>query len=227
MSSLDLKIFFMAIFFVIFGIILGISSKDGIYAKYHTLRKNIKANKKKIIIFALIFSTGISIGILIMLFSRSNSISLLIEWISGLGTWAAVVVSLWLATGRKSRLKINHDQNIDEPGPKKIYFIAYNLSDKSISLEFYGVKKAGDKLFYREKNLEPEVVKAGEFQKRSLKLDIIEANLKISDSYKGDIVSCFAEPDGNLHCEVINWKEEMARFEKANQKLKLSNNKIL
>ena len=110
---------------------------------------------------------------------------------------------------------------------KKIYFIAYNLSDKSISLEFYGVKKAGDKLFYREKNLEPEVVKAGEFQKRSLKLDIIEANLKISDSYKGDIVSCFAEPDGNLHCEVINWKEEMARFEKANQKLKLSNNKIL
>lgn len=217
MSNLGFTPIFISIILVSIGIILGINLKYKINAKCDTLRKNIQANKKKIIIFSLVFSSGISIGILIMLFFRSSSISLLIEWISGLGTWAAVVTSLWLATGRKSRLKINHGQNIDKSGQKKFYFIAYNLSDESISLEFYGVKKTGDNLFYRDNKLEPEVVKAGEVQKKSLALDFIESILEIDDGYKGDIVSCFAEPDGNRHCEIINWKEEMSRFEKVNQ----------
>lgn len=217
MSNLGFTPIFISIILVSIGIILGINLKYKINAKCDTLRKNIQANKKKIIIFSLVFSSGISIGILIMLFFRSSSISLLIEWISGLGTWAAVVTSLWLATGRKSRLKINHGQNIDKSGQKKIYFIAYNLSDESISLEFYRVKKTGDNLFYRDNKLEPEVVKAGEVQKKSLALDFIESILEIDDGYKGDIVSCFAEPDGNRHCEIINWKEEMSRFEKVNQ----------
>ena len=153
-----------------------------------------------------------------MLILKANLINSLSGWISGIGTWAAVVVSLWLATGRKSRLKINHGQSIDQQKHKEINFIAYNLSDISMSLKFYGIKKPNDELYQSDKTYEYERVKAGEYQARNLGLDFIKHNLKISDNYKGDIISCFAEPDGNLHCEVINWKEEMLKFEKLRQK---------
>ena len=87
-----------------------------------------------------------------------------------------------------------------------------------MSLKFYGIKKPNDELYQSDKTYEYERVKAGEYQARNLGLDFIKHNLKISDNYKGDIISCFAEPDGNLHCEVINWKEEMLKFEKLRQK---------
>ena len=87
-----------------------------------------------------------------------------------------------------------------------------------MSLKFYGIKKPNDKLYQSEKTYEYERVKAGEYQARSLGLDFIKSNLKINDDYKGDIISCFAEPDGNLHCEIINWKEEMLKFKRLKQK---------
>jgi len=140
MSSLDLKTFLMAIFLVIFGIVLGISLEDRIYAKYDILKRKYKDNKKKIFAYVLVFSVGILIRILIMLVLKPKLINSLSGWISGIGTWAAVIVSLWLATGRKSKLKINHGKSINEKKQKEINFIAYNLSDVSMSLKFYGVK---------------------------------------------------------------------------------------
>lgn len=132
--------FLMAIFLVIFGIVLGISLEDRIYAKYDILKRKYKDNKKKIFAYVLVFSVGILIGILIMLVLKPKLINSLSGWISGIGTWAAVIVSLWLATGRKSKLKINHSKSINEKKQKEINFIAYNLSDVSMSLKFYGVK---------------------------------------------------------------------------------------
>ncbi|WP_294966669.1 hypothetical protein [uncultured Gilliamella sp.] len=137
---MDLKMFLMAIFLVIFGIVLGISLEDRIYAKYDILKRKYKDNKKKIFAYVLVFSVGILIGILIMLVLKPKLINSLSGWISGIGTWAAVIVSLWLATGRKSKLKINHGKSINEKKQKEINFIAYNLSDVSMSLKFYGVK---------------------------------------------------------------------------------------
>lgn len=218
--GLNFKTFFMTIFLVIFGIILGFYFKDKKYVKYDILRENIEAKKKEVITYFLVFLAGISIGLMIMLIFRSGSISILIEWISSIGTWAAVVVSLWLATGRKSRLKVNHGQDIVKLKRKEICFVAYNLSDKSLSLEFYGVKKPDDEMYSRPCDLKPEVVNAGEFQTKSLELDFIQSSLNINDSYEGDIISCFAEPDGRLHCEVISWKEEMSKFKKLNQNIK-------
>lgn len=130
----------MAIFLVIFGIVLGISLEDRIYAKYDILKRKYKDNKKKIFAYVLVFSVGILIRILIMLVLKPKLINSLSGWISGIGTWAAVIVSLWLATGRKSKLKINHGKSINEKKQKEINFIAYNLSDVSMSLKFYGVK---------------------------------------------------------------------------------------
>lgn len=132
--------FLMAIFLVIFGIVLGISLEDRIYAKYDILKRKYKDNKKKIFAYVLVFSVVILIGILIMLVLKPKLINSLSGWISGIGTWAAVIVSLWLATGRKSKLKINHSKSINEKKQKEINFIAYNLSDVSMSLKFYGVK---------------------------------------------------------------------------------------
>ena len=109
--------------------ILGISLKDRIYTEVDILKKKYKDNKKPIFIYVLIFLAGLLIGIVTMLILKANLINSLSGWISGIGTWAAVVVSLWLATGRKSRLKINHGQSIDQQKHKEINFIAYNLSD--------------------------------------------------------------------------------------------------
>lgn len=215
---MDIKTFLLAVLLLFIGVIFGINFKNRIYIKYDQIRKKFQDNKKKIIMNVLVLLAGVLIGISIMLILRPNSVNSLSGWISGIGTWAAVVVSLWLATGRKSRLKINHGQSINGQS-KEINFIAYNLSDISMSLKFYGVKKPNDKLFQNGKNYEYERVKAGEFQSRSLKLDFIERELKINDEYKGDIISCFGEPDGSLHCEIINWKEEMSKFEKLNQKI--------
>ena len=215
---MDFKTCFIVIVTVIFGMILGISLKDRIYTEVDILKKKYKDNKKPIFIYVLIFLAGLLIGIVTMLILKANLINSLSGWISGIGTWAAVVVSFWLATGRKSRLKINHGQSIDQQKHKEINFIAYNLSDISMSLKFYGIKKPNDELYQSDKTYEYERVKAGEYQARNLGLDFIKHNLKISDNYKGDIISCFAEPDGNLHCEVINWKEEMLKFEKLRQK---------
>lgn len=219
MDNLDIKTFLLAVLLLFIGVIFGINFKNRIYIKYDQIRKKFQDNKKKIIMNVLVLLAGVLIGISIMLILRPNSVNSLSGWISGIGTWAAVVVSLWLATGRKSRLKVNHGQSINGQS-KEINFIAYNLSDISMSLKFYGVKKPNDELFQNGKNYEHERVKAGEFQSRSLKLDFIERELKINDEYKGDIISCFGEPDGSLHCEIINWKEEMSKFEKLNQKIK-------
>lgn len=82
----------------------------------------------------------------------------------GIGTWEAVIVSLLLATGRNSKLKINHGQSINEKKQNEINFIAYNLSDVSMSLKFYGAKKLSNKVFIHTKDSVPEVVKAVEFQ---------------------------------------------------------------
>ena len=213
-------IFLIAISFFIIGVIVGVNFRDEIYTKLGIVRKKYNENKKEIIACTIFLLVGILIGVLITLNLKSNSLSLLAEWISGIGTLSAVIVSLWLATGRKSRLKINHGQNFNKFGQKEIYFVAYNLSDVAMTLEFYGIKKIGDKLFKRASDLEPEVVDAGKFQKKSLDLNFIKQELKIDNNNKGNIISCFAEPDGTQHCEVINWREEMSKFEKLNQKIK-------
>ncbi len=212
--------FLIAVSFFIIGVIVGVNFRDKIYAKFDIARKKYNENKKEIIACIIFLLAGILIGVLITLNRKSNSMSLLAEWISGIGTLSAVVVSLWLATGRKSRLKINHGQNFNKFEQKEIYFVAYNLSDEAMTLEFYGVKKIGDKLFERVTEDQPQRVKAGDFQKKSLTLDFIKQKLNIDDDYKGSIVSCFAEPDGTKHCEVINWKEEISKFEKLDQKIK-------
>lgn len=209
--------------FFIIGVIVGVNFRDKIYAKFDIVRKKYNENKKEIIACIIFLLAGILIGILITLKSKPNSMSLLAEWISGIGTLSAVVVSLWLATGRKSRLKINHGQDLNKFGQKEIYFVAYNLSDEAMTLEFYGVKKIGDKLFERVTEIKPQRVKAGDFQKKSLSLDFVERKLNIDNDYKGSIVSCFAEPDGTRHCEVINWEEEISKFEKLDQEIKVEN----
>ncbi len=48
-----------------------------------------------------------------------------------------------------------------------------------------------DKVFIHTKDSVPKVVKAGEFRQKSLGLDFIKSNLKIDDSYEGDIISVF------------------------------------
>lgn len=214
--SLDFKTCFLAIALILIGIILGVNFRNQIYVKYDIVRQKYENNKIKVITYALALIVGIIIGILIMLIFRLNSSSSLSGWVSGLGTWAAVVISLWLASGRRSKLKVNHGQTIEGKEYRKIDFIAYNLSDVSISLKFNGVKKPNDKTFQNNGGCELEVVKAGEFQQKSLSLEFIESNLEINDDYDGNIISGFSEPNGNLHCEIINWPKEMSKFKKMN-----------
>lgn len=212
-----LVIIAVALFFI--GIFIGVNYKNKIDTKIAYIRSKFDENKKEIFASNIGLLFGLIIGVSIALSFQKNSISLVADWISSIGTLGAVIVSLWLATGRKSRLKVCHGQNINELNQKEIYFIAYNLSDISISLEFYGVKKETDKLFKREGERPPRLVKAGEFKKESLEVNFIKKELQIDDKYKGNIICCFTEPDGNKHCEVINWQEEMARFEEVQNKI--------
>lgn len=222
---LDFKSWMMVIGILVIGIILGINLRDKIYTKYETIKKNCNSNKEKVITFAFAVIVGLIIGILIMLILKSNIIDSLSGWVSGLGTWAAVMLSLWLASGRKSRLKVAHGRNYEKQNKqdkKEINFVVYNLSDTAMSLKFYGIKKPDDDDFQVDdvKNYKYKSVKAGDFQENILNVDFIEDALKIDNNYEGKIISCFGEPDGNLHCEVIDWKEEMSKFEKLNKKIK-------
>ena len=209
----------IAIALFIVGVVVGVNYKNKIDARAAFIKRLYEENKKMYPYIALGVLFGLIIGISIALILPKNSMGMLADWISGIGTWGAVIVSLWLATGRKSRLKVNHGQKFSKSYKKEIYFIAYNLSDVAISLEFYGVKKVNDKLFKRMNDINPKVIEAGKFQKESLDLDFIERNLKIDSNYRGNIISCFAEPDGTRHCEIINCKEEMTKFRKLDQKV--------
>lgn len=209
----------IAIALFIIGVIVGVEYKHEIDTKIAFFKRKYRENKKEVIVSGIGILFGLMVGVSITLIFPKNSIGILVDWISSVGTLGAVIVSLWLATGRKSRLKICHGQNIKKSHQKEIYFIAYNLSDISISLEFYGVKKKEDKVFKREFELIPQRVKAGEFQKQSLEVSFIKKELGIDDNYKGDIICCFAEPDGSKHCETINWQKEMLKFKKAQAKI--------
>lgn len=207
----------IAIALFIVGVVVGVNYKNKIDARVAFIKRVYEENKKMYLYLASGMLFGLMLGIFITLTLQKNSMGMLADWISSIGTLSAVIVSLWLATGRKSRLKVSHGQKFSKLHKKQIYFIAYNLSDVAISLEFYGVKKASDKLFKRMSDINPKVIEAGKFQEESLDLDFIKQNLKIDSNYKGNIISCFAEPDGTRHCEVINWEEEMVRFRKLDQ----------
>lgn len=211
---MDFKTCLITIMFLLIGIVLGVNLRDQIYAKCDIIKQKYKHNKKEVNTYILAIILGIIVGMLIMLVFRLHSSSALSGWVSGLGTWATVVISLWLASGRRARLKVDHGQTIDEKECRKIDFVAYNLSDVSISLKFNGVKKPSDKTFQNNGGCELEVVKAGEFQQKSLSLDFIESSLEIDDNYNGSIVFGFSEPDGKLHYKIINWLEEISKFKK-------------
>lgn len=136
------------------------------------------------------------------------------DWVSGLGSLGAIITSLYLASRRSSKILISHNVGGDYKnkelveGSQYIDFLAYNLSDRRVTLSFNGLKIRSCKRFYKitefdkkTKSLEP-----GEEYRIRIPINDINKTLKLTN-YKGKIKVCFGEPDGKLHVEKFKWND--------------------
>ena len=140
------------------------------------------------------------------------------EWFSGTVAAIGVCLSLYLAFGRRNKVEVY--KSFDEVKaingknvPGVIVFTAYNKSDRTVPLEFYGVRKKKEKIFnrpyYNSKHkgkidYSPQRIHSGE----SLKFPYSIADFSMAcdlNDYVGILEFCFAEPDGRKHIERFKW----------------------
>lgn len=155
------------------------------------------------------------------------------DWVSGIGTMTAVVISLWVATGKRSNLSLTFGLEIGKRinNDWRITPRFYNRSDVAVTLSYYGVRKYKkgriDKLGtfskiepLKEDNLEYKKIDKGETISATLRLLDIENELKISNDFQGNIEIGFAEPDGTLYTLIINWSKLLNNFKNMEEKNK-------
>lgn len=189
------------------------------------------------IVFIMMFSVIVGIclgGIVAKYVNLPNAeYGSVADWVSGIGTMTAVVISLWLATGRRSNLsltvgleigkRINNDWRIT---PR-----FYNRSDVVVTLSYYGVRKYKkgriDKLDtfseiepLNNDNLKYKRIDTGETISMTLRLLDVENRLKISSEFQGCIEIGFAEPDGTLYTLIIDWSKLLNDFKDMEEKNK-------
>lgn len=222
MSNIFLII--IGVIILLIGIILGSQFKYYLY-KIFLQFKNYFSNHITAFVFSII---SLLIGFVIGIFIKNidTQAGTLAEWISGLSSSAAVIVSLWLASGRLSKLKVCHSiqKNINHVNGqkivnKKVFFKAYNKSDIPVTLEFYGYRKNRNEIFSRPGyiNFEPKKINSGSVLSYWIKLNEIKQSLNLNN-YNGNIEICFAEPDGNQHTEIINWNKLVKDLDQLNAK---------
>lgn len=185
--------------------------------RWHLFKRYYSNNERDFNIAAISLVAGVIIGMFVTV--SGKQFGTMADWVSGIASSGAVITSLWLASGRLSRLTICHTikKIASNSGENDIIiFTAYNKSDRPITLEFYGYKKKNRKAKYiRPIEFKPEVIASGAVQRHEITIEEVTRSLDLKN-YTGKIEACFAEPDGTKHTEIINWKNllvSMAKLE--------------